>query len=87
MKLLKDITMISLIISIAIAASEPSNFQMDRLICNDRVVAEYIVDRRTTRWEYINESWVLMQYMQDYRYNLAEHIPKLNEQCHAVYSD
>lgn len=79
--------MISLIISIAIAAAEPSNFQMGRLICNDRVVAEYIVDRRTTMWEYINESWVLMQYMQDYKYKLAEHIPKLNERCQAVYSD
>lgn len=79
-----EMIVFSLILSLAIAASEPSNFQMGRLICNDRVVAEFIVDIRTTKWQHINKTWVLIQYD---KYKLEEYKPKNSERCYAVNSE
>ena len=84
--------MFSLISSIILAASDPSFYQMANLVCHDRVVlkknnylvAKYLVDVRITRWQHINNKWVLMQYSKN---NLAEYKPKNYEQCYAVNSD
>ncbi len=76
--------MFSLILSLAIAASEPSNYQTSRLICNGRVVAEYIFDIRTTKWVYNNDMWLFLQYDKNI---LAEYKPKKSERCYAVNTD
>lgn len=79
-----EMIVFSLILSLAIAANEPSNFQMGRLICNGRVVAEYIFDIRTTKWVYINQTWIFLQYDKNI---LAEYKPRKGERCYAVNTD
>lgn len=75
--------MFSLIFSLVVALSEPSNYQTSRLICNGQVVAEYILDIRTTKWVYNNDMWLFLQYDKNI---LAEYKPKKSERCYAVNS-
>lgn len=75
------IVIFSLVYSLVVAQSVPDNYQMSRLICNGHIVAEYIFDRRTTKWFYINETWVFMQYDNNI---LAEYKPINGELCYVV---
>jgi len=87
--------MISLIASIILAASEPSVYQMAYLVCHDRVVlknnnyvvAKYLVDVRTTRWQFTKSEWVLMQHGKDNIQKLEMYSPKKYEQCNAAYTN
>lgn len=84
--------MFSLLASIILATSEPSVYQMASLVCHDRVVlkfneyvvAKYLVDVRTTRWQYINMEWVLIQHGNDYIQKLEVYRPKKYERCYAL---
>lgn len=87
--------MFSLIASITLAASEPSVYQMASLVCHDRVVlkknnylvAEYLVDVRTTRWQYFDMEWVLIQHGNGYKQRLEVYRPKKYERCYALNTD
>lgn len=84
--------MLNLIVSIITAASEPSIYQMANLVCHDRVVlknnnyvvAKYLVDVRTTRWQYTNSEWVLIQHGSDFKQRLVVYRPRQYELCYSV---